>query len=133
MLGFVALLTVGSVGTGSIETSGPITAIGVVSGAVQVAPSEAALAGSPEFPATPVATIPDARLALPGGAPPISSLSGYRWPLLKGRLTQDFGPTAYASRIVDGKPFHDGIDLATFCGDSPPAATSTTPSAGWAT
>ena len=24
---------------------------------------------------------------------------------------------AYASRIVDGKPFHDGIDLATFCGD----------------
>jgi len=117
VLGFVALLTVGSVGTGSIETSGPITAIGVVSGAVQVAPSEAALAGSPEFPATPVATIPDARLALPGGAPPISSLSGYRWPLLKGRLTQDFGPTAYASRIVDGKPFHDGIDLATFCGD----------------
>ena len=46
-----------------------------------------------------------------------TSLSGYRWPLPKGRLTQDFGPTASASRIVNGKPFHDGIDLATFCGD----------------
>jgi murein DD-endopeptidase MepM/ murein hydrolase activator NlpD len=112
-------MTVGSVGTGSIEAPGPITPIGAVSGAVQgAAPSGTAFAGASTLPAMPAATIPDARLALPGGAPPISSLSGYRWPLPKGRLTQDFGPTAlYASRIVDGKRFHDGIDLATFCGD----------------
>jgi len=28
-----------------------------------------------------------------------------------------FGPTPWGSRIVDGDRFHDGIDLATVCGD----------------
>jgi murein DD-endopeptidase MepM/ murein hydrolase activator NlpD len=50
-------------------------------------------------------------------APWPSTLAGYQWPLARGRLTQPFGPTREASRIVDGHPFHDGIDLATFCGD----------------
>jgi murein DD-endopeptidase MepM/ murein hydrolase activator NlpD len=44
-------------------------------------------------------------------------LSGYQWPLPRGRITLPFGPWPDASRIVDGKPFHDGLDLATFCGD----------------
>ncbi len=44
-------------------------------------------------------------------------LSGYRWPLLHARVTLPFGPWHDASRIVDGKAFHDGVDLATFCGD----------------
>jgi murein DD-endopeptidase MepM/ murein hydrolase activator NlpD len=116
-------LTVGSVGTGSIEAPGPINPIGVVAGAVDQAPSESpagdeqSAAGARTAPAAPLSAIPDARLAIPGGAPPLAGLSGYRWPLLRGRLTQDFGPTAFASRVVDGTPFHDGIDLATFCGD----------------
>ena len=90
-----------------------------VSGAVDVVPAAGGRTGviAATAPATPIPTIPDARLALPGGPPPLDQLSGYRWPLVKGRLTQDFGPTAFASRIVNGKPFHDGIDLATFCGD----------------
>lgn len=46
-----------------------------------------------------------------------ATLHGYVWPIPRGRLTQDYGPTREASRIVDGVPFHDGIDLATFCGD----------------
>jgi len=50
-------------------------------------------------------------------APPISALTGYRWPLLHGRLTQPFGPSSWGSRIVAGQKFHDGADLATFCGD----------------
>lgn len=50
-------------------------------------------------------------------APPPSRLSGYQWPLAHGRLTLPFGPTPWGSRIVDGANFHDGIDLATFCGD----------------
>ena len=37
--------------------------------------------------------------------------------LPRGRLTLPFGPSPWGSRIVDGEPFHDGIDLATFCGD----------------
>ena len=50
-------------------------------------------------------------------APPPSRLSGYVWPLPHGRLTLPFGPTPWGSRIVDGEHFHDGVDLATFCGD----------------
>ena len=115
-------MTIGSVGTGSIEAPGPLTPIGVVAGAVGVTGTEVADTGGgsaagPIAPTGPVPTIPDARLALPGGPPPLAGLTGYRWPLPKGRLTQDFGPTAFASRVLDGQPFHDGIDLATFCGD----------------
>jgi murein DD-endopeptidase MepM/ murein hydrolase activator NlpD len=44
-------------------------------------------------------------------------LTGYVWPLPKGRLTLPFGATPWGTRLVEGKSFHDGIDLATFCGD----------------
>ena len=53
---------------------------------------------------------------------PVDELTGYRWPLAKGRLTLPFGPTRLGSRVVEGKLFHDGIDLATFCGDRVRAA-----------
>jgi len=46
-----------------------------------------------------------------------AALTGYVWPLPKGRLTNPFGPSRWGSRVVDGEHFHDGIDLATFCGD----------------
>ena len=59
----------------------------------------------------------DARLA-----PPPESLTGYVWPIRKARLTLPFGPTDWGSRVVDGALFHDGIDLATFCGDRITAA-----------
>jgi murein DD-endopeptidase MepM/ murein hydrolase activator NlpD len=49
--------------------------------------------------------------------PPLSSLAGYRWPLLHGRVTLPFGPTRWGTRVVNGELFHDGVDLATFCGD----------------
>ncbi|MFN8630184.1 MAG: M23 family metallopeptidase [Chloroflexota bacterium] len=48
---------------------------------------------------------------------PVSQLSGYVWPLAHPRLTLPFGPTAWGTRVVDHKLFHDGVDLATFCGD----------------
>jgi murein DD-endopeptidase MepM/ murein hydrolase activator NlpD len=53
---------------------------------------------------------------------PPEALTGYRWPLAHGRITLPFGPTAWGTRVVDGKLFHDGIDLATFCGDHVVAA-----------
>lgn len=61
---------------------------------------------------------PDPRLekVVPTPAPP-TTLRGYVWPLPQGRLTHPFGPSRWGSRIVDGQAFHDGIDLATFCGD----------------
>jgi murein DD-endopeptidase MepM/ murein hydrolase activator NlpD len=46
-----------------------------------------------------------------------SRLRDYRWPIAHPRITLAFGPWRDGSRIVDGEPFHDGADLATFCGD----------------
>lgn len=51
------------------------------------------------------------------GAPPVDTLAGYVWPIAHPRLTLDFGPTSSASFVVHGDQFHDGIDIATFCGD----------------
>jgi murein DD-endopeptidase MepM/ murein hydrolase activator NlpD len=48
---------------------------------------------------------------------PLSELTGYQWPLPHARITLPFGPSKWGSRIVGGEPFHDGVDMATFCGD----------------
>jgi murein DD-endopeptidase MepM/ murein hydrolase activator NlpD len=56
------------------------------------------------------------------GPTPPSHLTGYHWPLIRGRLTNPFGPSRWGSRVVDGELFHVGIDLATFCGDKVKAA-----------
>ena len=48
---------------------------------------------------------------------PPSVLIGYVWPIPKSRLTQPFGETRFGGAVYQGKPFHDGLDLATFCGD----------------
>ena len=49
-------------------------------------------------------------------APP-TDLVGYVWPLPGGRITDPFGPSRWGSRVADGQLFHDGIDIATYCGD----------------
>jgi murein DD-endopeptidase MepM/ murein hydrolase activator NlpD len=43
--------------------------------------------------------------------------SGYRWPLDHGRITTAFGPLTGGVFLADGVPWHDGIDIASFCGD----------------
>jgi murein DD-endopeptidase MepM/ murein hydrolase activator NlpD len=63
------------------------------------------------------AAVPDTRFPTPA-----ASLTGYRWPIHNARLTLPFGPSPWGSRIVDGRRFHDGIDVATFCGDRITAA-----------
>ena len=92
--------------------------------AVIPTPGPAAGAASLPAPAPPGVpprppAIPDLAMAdLPGPtAPPVEMLEGYAWPIAHPRLTQPYGPSIYGSRVVDGKPFHDGIDIATFCGD----------------
>ncbi len=60
---------------------------------------------------------PDARRAAPVG-----SLTDYQWPIRNARLTHPFGPSSLGQRIVDGVPFHDGVDLVSFCGDRITAA-----------
>jgi murein DD-endopeptidase MepM/ murein hydrolase activator NlpD len=53
----------------------------------------------------------------PPAAPDPASLSGYVWPLPHGRITNPFGPDWYSDNTVNGVRFHDGLDIATFCGD----------------
>lgn len=55
-------------------------------------------------------------------APRPAELTGYVWPLGRGRLTLPFKAIPGGSRIKDGKLFHDGIDVASFCGDTVLAA-----------
>lgn len=50
-------------------------------------------------------------------APAVDSLSGYRWPVRNATLTLPFGPSKFGEFLVRGQLFHDGIDLATWCGD----------------
>ena len=61
-------------------------------------------------------------LVLPATPLDPSRLSGYVWPLAHGRITLPFGPTPWGTLIVDGQLFHDGVDMATFCGDRVVAA-----------
>lgn len=58
------------------------------------------------------------RLSAPAAVLPRDpeTLTGYLWPVPKARLTQFFGPSETSTLLVDGKPFHDGIDLASWCG-----------------
>jgi murein DD-endopeptidase MepM/ murein hydrolase activator NlpD len=138
-LGAIALSAAGSVIVGSLFPPSSAGAVEAVQGA-PAAPDEVAslrrtAAGSPADEAVPPdqAAVPTPDL---GGASieardyeathpqplPLGELTGYQWPLPNGRMTLPFGPSNWGSRIVAGEPFHDGMDLATFCGDRVVAA-----------
>ena len=89
-------------------------------------PSRAPVAEAPQVVATGAAMAREreADAARPdrAGRPSIEGLTGYAWPIAHPRLTLPFGPTPWGSRLVDGESFHDGVDLATFCGDRVRAA-----------
>jgi murein DD-endopeptidase MepM/ murein hydrolase activator NlpD len=97
---------------------------GGVAGATDAAPAASALVALGHPSASPVAASskPAATPAAAAGAPGIDGLAGYRWPLANARLTLPYGPTGWGGWVVDGQKFHDGIDLATFCGDKIVAA-----------
>jgi murein DD-endopeptidase MepM/ murein hydrolase activator NlpD len=115
------LIAAVGVGIATSLSSGPLTPVGAVQGAVETTPppgarpSAAALARDPSPPPAPTASPTPT-------APAPATLTGYRWPLPHGRITLPFGPSPWGSRVVDGEPFHDGVDFATFCGDRIAAA-----------
>lgn len=57
----------------------------------------------------------------PTPAPPVK-LTGYVWPLTNAIITLPFGYSSYGGFLVNGKLFHDGVDMATQCGDKVMAA-----------
>jgi len=68
---------------------------------------------------------PDGLTVVPGsgsGASDPSTLAGYAWPLRVGRVTQPFGPSPFGTWVVGGDLFHDGLDIASYCGDHVRAA-----------
>jgi murein DD-endopeptidase MepM/ murein hydrolase activator NlpD len=125
-LGTAAALVVAIAATGAIArtfANGPLGGVGEVQGAVDTPHSAAAspIAIASRRPVTTPPAHPSATAA-PTATPaptPVGpeTLTGYRSPLPKGRLTLPFGPSPWGSRVVEGETFHDGIDLATFCGD----------------
>ncbi len=116
LIGAVAIVGIGAVASRLPSHPGAYPDPGLVAAATgsptpstsdEVAPSDAARSTPSPLPTpTPIPT-----------APLVANLIGYQWPLPHGRLTQPFGPSRWGSGVVDGEPFHDGIDLATFCGD----------------
>lgn len=108
------LLVSAVVGTALLAGSRP----GPASAADLASPTAgASLAGPGTLPASLSPT------ASPSPTPePAAALTGYRWPLDHGRITTIFGPVDGGLFIVDGQPFHDGLDIASYCGDHVVAA-----------
>jgi murein DD-endopeptidase MepM/ murein hydrolase activator NlpD len=51
---------------------------------------------------------------------PPDKLTGYVWPLADAngfQVTLPYGPSPWGEALVDGQLFHDGVDMATQCGD----------------
>lgn len=51
-----------------------------------------------------------------------AALTGYVWPMVDARLTSDFGARSDGFVIIDGERAHDGLDIASWCGDKVRAA-----------
>ena len=133
LAGEVAAAPIASPEPGSRESVAPGAAAGSITGAAlwsgepeTAGPSS----GGTEPRGASVTSASDARAARASAArrfgeavpPRPAALTGYRWPLPHGRVTLPFGPTPWGSRVVDGELFHDGVDIATFCGDRVVAA-----------
>lgn len=122
MAGALALIlpiAISALGT----AGGPLTPLGGgVAGAVGVPASAAPGASRPPVWIDPASVPPrptDAdgpRPMLARVAPPVASLTGYQWPIPAGRISLPFKAIPGGSRIKDGKLFHDGVDMASFCG-----------------
>jgi murein DD-endopeptidase MepM/ murein hydrolase activator NlpD len=78
---------------------------------------------------------PTATPATPGGEPPKDGgagsvapedLEGYVWPVRHAFVTSRFQVRQLGFVVIDGKEYHDGLDLATSCGDRVYAAHSGT-------
>jgi murein DD-endopeptidase MepM/ murein hydrolase activator NlpD len=102
----------------------PLAPIGQVRGAVATPPPSLAIdpGASTRF-VDARARNPDAPVTAAGLLPAQpSSLTGYVWPLVRGRITLPFKAIPGGTRINDGRLWHDGVDLASFCGDRVRAA-----------
>ena len=119
----------------------PLLGAALTPGAPQLQPLAGGVAGAAEHPASRAPATPggfntgrtpvslDGRLApvratdadgpLPfaqRGAPAVGTLTGYRWPISKGRVSLPFKAIPGGEWFNNGRLFHDGVDMASFCG-----------------
>ena len=119
----VAAATLGSGPLGGARGPTAAAPAGEVRGAVAT-PGRAAVA-SPQ-PTAGIAGLSgpwrddSAQLAPP--PPAAATLTGYAWPLANARITLPFKAIPGGEWSYGGRLWHDGIDLATFCGDRVTAA-----------
>lgn len=65
----------------------------------------------------PLIDVGDTTPLVPTSAPPLE-LTGYVWPIHNARITTWFGPITSGGFVMFGdQAGHDGVDLATYCGD----------------
>ena len=113
----VAQLPSGS--PGQSPDTPPATAGAVPSSSLATAPS-----GAPETPPPSAAPNPLAKELPPRSVDP-EDLTGYVWPVRDARITGRFAPRPASLGgfiVIDGETYHDGLDLATDCGDDIRAA-----------
>jgi len=94
-------------------------------------PVGSAASAEPTTAATPVAAPsidptpsppPRVKVPPPTSVPP-DQLTGYEWPLRNAWITSRFAPRDFGGFVViDGREVHDGLDMATRCGDKVRAA-----------
>jgi murein DD-endopeptidase MepM/ murein hydrolase activator NlpD len=101
----------------SARTPGVTARVREVAALVAATPRSTLGAHGDDLPAA-VDNDPDARSAWQTiGPEPAAELTGYRWPIRNARLTNGFGKGQPGSFEIDGVTTHDGLDLATWCGD----------------
>jgi murein DD-endopeptidase MepM/ murein hydrolase activator NlpD len=95
-----------------------------LAGAVAGARSEPLASPRPTEPPAPLAAIarrsefrPDMTLLTEGRMPaPLATLTGYVWPIRAGRISLPFKAIPGGEWVNHGRRWHDGVDMASFCG-----------------
>jgi murein DD-endopeptidase MepM/ murein hydrolase activator NlpD len=91
-----------------------------VAQASPTAPGSSGGPGSPNPQITPSAqptTLSTDKVIKPHSVDP-EQLTGYGWPLKRPWITSRFAPRDFGTfLVIDGVQYHDGLDLATHCGD----------------
>ncbi len=90
-------------------------------GVASADPSASAPATPDPLPSDPGPT-PDPNPPSTGGSVEPEALSGYAWPLRGGRISSFFEDRTDGFVVIDHQRVHDGLDIATYCGDRISAA-----------
>lgn len=120
---FVVAVTLVALGPANAPASTTPTPPGVAQGTPGASGSLPSGGPGPDATPTPEPTAPSTDKVGPRDSVEPEQLTGYGWPLKRAWITSRFAPRDFGNFIViDGVPYHDGLDIATGCGDEVYAA-----------